>query len=471
MHYPWWHIPFLTSPMLIAIIATFHVFVSLYAVGGGIFLAIETSRAYRYNDRTMLDYLKNHTWFFILITVVYGAITGVGIWWVISLASPLATEELIHIFVFGWAMEYVTFLLEIVSAFIFYYYWGRLDAKTHTTIGWIYAASAWASLLIITAITAFQLNPGSYLEEGGFWTAMLNPQMIPQVLARTGASLMMASLYVFLHASFTFRGMSHLAKNLERRTARYAMIGAGLILVGGLFWYLFLPESAQAALVGAAALNILMILVAFLSAMVIVMMYFGPYKNPGWVSPGFALLFFLAGISATGTGEFVREAVRKPYVIYNVVFGHGIYPGEIPKMKREGFLENGTWTKQYVKAHYPQLIGGDGKINSLAMLSLEAKQQAEIGHVLFQYHCNDCHAVSGYSGVREMTRGWKPDMIRSLIDHLEISHIFMPPWSGTKEEAEMLTQFLLSIQEPRPGGMRYSDVRSIGVAPAKDRRY
>jgi AGZA family xanthine/uracil permease-like MFS transporter len=35
---------------------------------------------------------------FILLTVVYGAITGVGIWWTIGLASPLATEALIHIF-------------------------------------------------------------------------------------------------------------------------------------------------------------------------------------------------------------------------------------------------------------------------------------------------------------------------------------------------------------------------------------
>lgn len=46
MHYPWWYVPQLTSPMLIAVIAVVHVLVSHYAVGGGLFLAIETAFAH-----------------------------------------------------------------------------------------------------------------------------------------------------------------------------------------------------------------------------------------------------------------------------------------------------------------------------------------------------------------------------------------------------------------------------------------
>ena len=122
MHYPWWYVPFLTAPMLIAIVSMLHIVVSHYAVGGGLFLAVETRYAYRTGNREYLAYLRDHAWFFILLTVVYGAITGVGIWWTIGLASPLATEALIHIFVFGWAMEYVFFIVEITATFIFYYY-------------------------------------------------------------------------------------------------------------------------------------------------------------------------------------------------------------------------------------------------------------------------------------------------------------------------------------------------------------
>ncbi|MDR7497787.1 MAG: cytochrome ubiquinol oxidase subunit I, partial [Armatimonadota bacterium] len=157
MHYPWWYVPFLTAPMLIAAVAVVHVLVAHYAVGGGLFLALETQYAYRVKHKAYLEYLRGHAWFFILVTVVFGAITGVGIWWTIGLASPLATEVLIQTFVFGWAMEYVFFVLEIVSAFIFYYFWGRLPQRTHVTVGWIYAASAWMSLVLITGITAFML--------------------------------------------------------------------------------------------------------------------------------------------------------------------------------------------------------------------------------------------------------------------------------------------------------------------------
>ena len=126
MHYPWWYVPYLTAPMLIGIVAVVHVLVSHYAVGGGLFLAVETGYAYRTGNRDYLAYLQRHARFFVLLTVVFGAITGVGIWWTIGLASPLATGVLIRTFVFGWAIEYCFFIVEIVSAFIFYYYWDRL---------------------------------------------------------------------------------------------------------------------------------------------------------------------------------------------------------------------------------------------------------------------------------------------------------------------------------------------------------
>ena len=47
MHYPWWYVPHLTAPMLIAVVSVLHVLVSHYAVGGGLFLAVETGHAYR----------------------------------------------------------------------------------------------------------------------------------------------------------------------------------------------------------------------------------------------------------------------------------------------------------------------------------------------------------------------------------------------------------------------------------------
>lgn len=456
MHYPWWYVPFLTSPMLIAIVAVMHVIVAHYAVGGGLFLAVEAQYAYRTNHRDYLAYLKEHAWFFILVTVAYGAITGVGIWWTIGLASPLATEMLIHTFVFGWAMEYVFFLLEIASAFIFYYYWGRLDAKTHQIIGWIYAISAWISLVLITGITAFMLNPGAWPQNRNFWVGFLNPQFVPQVLTRTGGAFLLSSLYVYLHAAFKVKDPA-LRNLIESRSARPALWGAILIVLGGLGWYLFLPESAKAALAAASVLNVLMVLIFAITVAVFVMLYLGPYRNPGWLSPGFAILFLALGFAAITTGEYIREAVRKPYIVYNVVMGNQILPEELPDFRREGYLEGGTWTKALVATQYPQLMR-EGKIEEARLLTLPEADQVKLGQVLFQYGCNNCHATTqGFSPVGHLIRGWTPEMIRTVVREPEKVHFFMPPWAGTREEAELLTKYLVTIAPPHPGGMDYGD--------------
>lgn len=450
MHYPFWYVPGLTSPMLIALIAVLHVYVSQYAVGGGLILAAETRHAYRTNNSDMLGYLRSHTWFFILLTVVYGAITGVGIWWTIGLASPLATEALIHIFVFGWAIEWITFVIEIVAAFIFFYYWGRLAARTHQTIGWLYAGAAWISLVLITGITAFMLNSGSWPAQGGFWRAFFNPQTLPQILARTGGSILLAALYFYLHASFSLRDNHDLCCLVESRIARYAMYGAALVILGGAGWYLSVPASGQAALVGASVLNLLQLLIFAITAIVFVMMYAGPYRNPGWLNPGFAILFFGLGLAAVGTGEFIREAVRKPYIVYDVVYGHGVYPNEIAQLQQDGFAQGGIWTRAWVASNYPELIDSQGKIDGARLLSLSASDQREIGRMLFMYHCNDCHAVDGYSGVAALARGWTPEMVELMVRDLDQFHYFMPPWSGTDAEARVLALYLESVIPPHP---------------------
>jgi len=159
----------------------------------------------------------------------------------------------------------------------------------------------------------------------------------------------------------------------------------------------------------------------------------------------------------------VRESVRKPYVIYNVVLGNQIYPHQVAGMKKEGYLENGLWTKANVAAHWPQAVRG-GKIDGSALLGLPEKDRLAVGALLFQYHCNDCHAEkAGYSAVAPLLRGHSPLLIRATIEHLDQAHFFMPPWAGTPEEAHLLTEYLAGIAPPRPRGM-------IPEAPATEAR-
>jgi cytochrome d ubiquinol oxidase subunit I len=453
VHYPLWHVPGLTAPMLIAAIATLHVFVAMFAVGGGFVLALGTRLGYRSGDAKLLDYCRQFAWFFVLITVVYGAITGVGIWWVIGLASPLATEELIHIFVFVWGMEYAAFVVEIVSAFVFFYGWRYLDARTHQITVGIYAGAAWLSLVLITGITAFMLDTGHWSQPEGLWRAFWNPQTIPQVVTRTGTSLLLAALFVFLHAAVKLSGDDELRGRVAKLAARWAMVGGVLVIVGGIGWYLLAPPSAQAALVAAAALNVMMALLFGLTALVVVMMYVGPYRHPRWITVGFAILFFAMGFAATAAGEFVREAVRKPYIIYGRILGNGIRVSEIPDLRAKGFLNGGVWTRIYVADHFPNALDVSGGIDQTRMLTLPRAERERLGQVLFQYHCSDCHAVNGYSGVSQLARGWTRPLIERAVTAPDQLSFFMPPWCGQPDESELLADYLETVVRPYPPGL------------------
>ena len=463
MHFPWWYVNELTAPMLIAIVSVVHVLVSHYAVGGGLFLAVETAHAYRTANRDYLAYLKQHAKFFILLTVAFGAITGVGIWWTIGLASPLATQVLIRTFVFAWATEYVCFIVEIVSGFVFYYYWGRLPERIHTIMVWIYAIAAWASLVIISAITAFMLDPGNWPADRDFWSAILNRQALPQIISRTGGALLLSSLYVYLHSAIVIKD-AKLHALIELRSTRPALLGAVLIATGGVLWYAFLPPSAQAALLAAPVLNVFMGVLFAATGVVFGLLFFGPYRNPGWIkTPGFAASILLFGIIGMGTAEFIREAVRKPYICYNVVLGSQMTTDEVAAVRRKGFLESGRWTKAFVQANYPQVMSAEGHVDGNRLLQLPQPDKVRLGAVIFQYHCNDCHAIhDGYSPVAPLVEGWSPGMMRSLVHELDRTRFTMPPWAGTAEEAELLVAYLSEISPPRPAGMLPGETKTGG---------
>src|SRR5208282_4038926 len=99
MNYPIWDVPFIGSGWVIGIIAIFHVMISHFAVGGGLYLILAERKARRENRADWLEVLRGHSRFFLILTGIFGAISGVGIWFSIGLASPQSTSALIHNFV------------------------------------------------------------------------------------------------------------------------------------------------------------------------------------------------------------------------------------------------------------------------------------------------------------------------------------------------------------------------------------
>jgi hypothetical protein len=90
MNYPFWDVPIIGSGWVIGAIAIFHVLISHFAVGGGFYLPMAEAKALREGREDWLQVIRGHSKFFLILTGVFGAVSGVGIWFSIGLANPEA---------------------------------------------------------------------------------------------------------------------------------------------------------------------------------------------------------------------------------------------------------------------------------------------------------------------------------------------------------------------------------------------
>jgi cytochrome d ubiquinol oxidase subunit I len=436
MEFPIWYVPFLTAPMLIPLIAVPHVIVAQFAVGAGILLADLVGRARRDGHAETLDYLHGLARVFVLLTVVFGAVTGVGIWWTIGLASPESTSALIHIFVFGWAAEWAAFAVEIVAAFAFYYLWDRLTPREHVIIGWIYAGAAWISLVIITGITSFMLTSGDWSPDQNFFAAFFNPSFLPQTLLRTGGSIVIAALGIVLHVSFR-SDRTDLKDRIVRPVSQWAIAGMVLIAVGGA-WYLWaMPDHAQLNLIRAPVLLTMTAINFAINVAVIAALAWGAVSGARWITPPSAAMLVVAGALAITTGEFVREGARKPYRIDNYLLAPGVLVSQVPDFRKDGFIAHTRWLKFYLES-----VNG-----SADLAKLDESARITAGEGIFQYHCSTCHAQFGYNGIKPIVYPWTPELIRDSVHNLHRTNPAMPPWLGTDDELEILADYLVKLKE------------------------
>jgi len=413
--------------LIIGIIAILHIFVSHFAVGGGLFLPLTERKAYRENNPALLEYVKSHTKFFVLVVLVFGAVSGVGIWWSIGLVNPEATATLIHIFVWGWAIEWVFFIVEIAAAFIYYYGWDRLDPKTHLTVGWIYFVSAWMSLFVINGILAFMLTPGRWLETRSFAAAFFNPSMLPSCVVRTAVSVALAGVYGLVTAA-VIRDVA-LRMEVIRYAAKWVLAGTLVIPLGGVWYIATLPQMAREISMGAApAVTIFAGLSIFFSLLVVLFTFFGPYAHPRYFNLTSALVIGVLALSTTAVTEWVREAVRKPYIIYDYMYANTLRLEDVDRVRQAGVLRSALW----VRHHEVTLV-----------------DPARSGEDVFRVQCAACHTVDGYNSIRFAVKGWSRQMIDYQLLHLNELKGFMPPFVGTEEERRALAKWLVELN-PQP---------------------
>lgn len=373
MNYPVWELTWLGGGTLIALIAVLHVYIAHLAVGGGMFIWLTDWKGYRENSAPIHDYVHRHTWFFLLLTMVFGGVTGVGIWFIISLVSPTATSTLIHNFVFGWAIEWVFFLGEITALLVYHYFFDRMSRRQRLTVSFLYFLFAWLSLFIINGILSFMLTPGRWLTSGEFWDGFFNPTFFPSLVFRTLLAAMIAGLFGYVTTVFL--------KDSEFRTRMLRYCGKWLLipLIGALpaaYWYYAAlpatvrtisftlnPQTMPFVTVVAAATVALVLLGVFLTL------------RAGIVLQRLAVFVLLGvGLALMGGFEYVREISRKPYVINDFMYVNSVTRAQVPVLDRDGVLAHARWSDIH---------------------AVTAGNRPAAGRELFNLQCLGCHTMNG----------------------------------------------------------------------------
>jgi len=434
MDYPAWIVGGVGPGWVIGLIATFHVIISHFAVGGGIFLPFTEAWARKNNRDDILDFLKKFSKFFLILTNVFGAISGIGIWWAIGLISPQATASLIRLFTFVWGAEWAVFLVEIISLIFYYYGWEKMEPKVHQTIGWIYAASAWLSLFTINGILTFMLTPGAWVENGQLLQGYFNPGFWPALVVRTLVSIACAGIY----STFVISRLnpdSSVRKELLAYTCKW-LLPAYVLLVPAMIWYYaVLPTevlgnllSGLAGGVGTAAQGNMMFVsrTALLGLVAIITtglaFFVSAYLNPREFTMRKSAVLLVGIALFIATFEYTREYIRKPYVVRGFMFSNGV---PLKAITNKPLKRSFTAEMRFKPS------------------------DSTLGEQMFVGQCMACHTMDGYRSLSKRLKGMDAKTIHESI-LLEMQkpgkenryYKVMPPVIGTDEELKALSDYL-----------------------------
>jgi cytochrome bd-type quinol oxidase subunit 1 len=457
MNYPFWNIPYIGSGWVIGMIAIFHVMISQFAVGGGLYLPMAERKALKEGREDWLVQLVGHSKFFLILTGVFGTVSGVGIWFAIGLTHPEGTSALIHNFVFGWAMEWVFFLVELATAAVYYYTWNRIDPKLHLKVGWVYAGASAATLIIINGILAFMLTPGDTWigvagtghEASKFWNAFFNPTYWPSLGLRACVCISLAGIWALITSSrIDGEAQPELKESLVKWSVKW-LVPSFLATPFLLMWYLWMVPDSQRALLSLGIDTIgsgtfsqvtrIALIIVLTSATIIGVAYFLAYRTPLEFNLSHALAVLLLALIATASGEYAREMLRKPYVIGRYMYSNGVRVSYVPKINQAGYLATSEWVWNGSSTHYSR------------------------GEALFRGECGSCHTLDGYRPLTSLLAGRDRTNIQNFVTMLHEYKAdspyrkFMPPMVGTQQDIVDLTDYLNA--QVNPGGDKVTTAR------------
>jgi mono/diheme cytochrome c family protein len=343
-------------------------------------------------------------------------------WFTSIQISPATIGKMVDTFHWVWATEWIFFWVEVVAGYAFYRYGKILSDRARMTLLLIYSVAGFGSLFWINGILSWQLTPGEWVETGNIWAGFFNATFWPSLFYRTAAAMVIAGLV----AAVVVNTMSDVTREqrtaLINATARF-MLGVVAMPVLGIWFLLAMPaDSREWVLGGSIAMTL------FLNAAVGASVLIGGYAVVGlwrqklYINGATATLLLALAFGATAGGEFVREGVRKPYTIRDVLFSNAVTPEQVAHLREVGCTTDDPFPLRDADRY--------------------ANDQLRTGALVFRSQCAVCHTVSGVNGLTHLMGAWSVDQQRMNVAKLQLTKGFMPPFAGTPAELEALVQFV-----------------------------
>ncbi len=476
MNYPLFHLDSLGNPVLIAIIAVTHVLINHpLAVGIAPLITLLEWWGWKTGDRAWDELARKVLFVVFIITTTVGAMTGVGIWFSTSLVNPDAIGSLIRVFFWGWFVEWIIFVGEVVLIMAYFLTWKRWTGRSepfaihlgwlgvwrvrpkglHIGLGVFLTVFSWLTMAIIVGILGFMMDSGRWPEAPEFFNGFLNPLYLPQLLFRTPLALMGAGLVVGALIPVFMKRDDPVRWRAVRLTSLWVVYWLAWLAVGGWLYWHEIPGAMAGNLPVALTTQdfadwhraVLWALAASVGAIALVGGW-GALKPRRLPAVVLVVPIVLAAV-LLGYFERVREFIRKPYVIHRYMYANGLRVDDYPLYRERGLLAS---------AVYADRVGVDGK-------------PAHAGEQVFMLACTRCHSVDGAFSVRRRLermygpdQPWDADTIAAYLRGMHHARPFMPPFAGHDDERAALAEWLTSLQAAPPSG-RGLAVSSQEAAP------
>jgi len=426
--------------MVIGGLGIFHVFLAQMAIGGGMLLCYFERLRQTGRCKNADSFIEGYFQALILVSFVLGAVTGVAMWFTSIQVSPRTIGVMVDEFHWIWATEWTFFCLEVVSGYTFLRYKDVLSDRGRMLVLGAYTTAAWFSLFWINGILSWQLTPGSWTETHSVFSGFFNPSFWPSLLYRTLAAVTIASLSACVVINVAGPPEREDRRELIGYASRF-LTPMLLMPILGIWFLASMPPDSRSYVLGGSV-----VMTMFLNIGVGASLLIGLYgllalvRGKLYINGYTAALLTTLAFAATGGGEFVREGVRKPYSIRQVLYSNSIKQSEIAHLREVGSVTADP---------YPLRDG----------LSYP-NDQLRLGAKVFRFQCSVCHTYEGANAVLDLLGTWSLDQKRLNIAQLQRTKPFMPPFSGNAQELEALVQMLTWRDEGMPEAWPTSESRA-----------